>query len=130
MTRKEFHLLPHRERRDKEIICDSIVIIPSDDLSELHDSGFRRMAFVPCAKGEPICRVGGFSDVLNLKEKRFGNFWSVANQPREIAVIWNIDCLPKSGYLQLWCDGYKIVVGPDLSNMELYLKEITDGKSG
>lgn len=97
----------------------SLVIIPQD---YAHDSGWMCMDFVAVSKeGEPICRLSGCSDVLNIDGiGGFGN-WRVGKMPSRIEPKgWSIDCLP-CGYLRLFSHR-TLTAGPALSNFEIYAK--------
>lgn len=65
MTKEDFEKVPERGGWSKDIgEFSSLVIIP---LNYAHDSGWMCMNFVAVNKdGEPICRLSGCSDVLNL----------------------------------------------------------------
>lgn len=117
MTRKQFEELPWRESWSKDVECTSLVILP---LRRKHDSGYRCMDFVAVQNGEPICRVAGGSDVINLDgiggygEGRSGTL------PRSVPPRgWSIDCLPKSGLLHIF-SSYKLRCGLALSSFELF----------
>ncbi len=118
MTREEFMELPYRESWDKPVLCDSLVILPLD---ELHDSGYHLMDFVACKNFEPICRVSGCSDVLNIDG--IGGYGEDLDIFRRLvqAKRWSIDCLKESGLLRLFSgSNYEIKVGCALSNLEIY----------
>lgn len=65
MTKEDFKKVPERGGGSRDIEeFSSLVIIP---LNYAHDSGWMCMNFVAVNKdGEPICRLSGCSDVLNL----------------------------------------------------------------
>ena len=97
----------------------SLVIRPEEDGEE---SGGMCMDFVAVSKeGEPICRLSGCSDVLNLDgiggygNRRVGEFPS-SIEPKG----WSIDCLP-CGYLRLFSRS-TMTAGPALSSFEIYAK--------
>ena len=71
--------------------------------------------------GEPICRLSGCSDVLNLDGiGGYGN-WRSGEIPRLIEPKgWSIDCLP-CGYLRLFSHS-TLTAGPALSNFGIYAK--------
>lgn len=86
----------------------SFVIIPveRDGKVELHDSGWGCMEFVLVNDNmEPIGKVGGESDVVNLDG--IGGHGSHRNRDWGVldrlvpAKGWSIDCLP-CGYLHVW----------------------------
>lgn len=110
MTRKEFEELPYRERFDSEIVCASLVILPT---RRKHDSGYRCMDFVAVdAHERPICRCSGCSDVLHLYD------WF-----RESFTKWDMDCLYKSGLLRVFSrENGNINVGAAVSDMTLSKK--------
>ena len=124
MTRKEFDALPYRGW-DKNIgEFDSLVILP---LRTKHDSGYRCMDFVAVNTGKPICRLSGCSDVIHLGGiGGFGYNWvkKYGKCPDKIPPVgFNIDCLPKSGLLQIFC-GLKLRAGSGLSSFELYAIQV------
>lgn len=65
MTKEDFEEIPERGEWSRDIgEFDSLIIIPQN---HVHDSGWMCMDFVAVNKdGEPICRLSGCSDVLNL----------------------------------------------------------------
>lgn len=98
----------------------SLVIIPMD---YAHDSGWMCMDFVAVNKnGEPICKLSGRSDVLNLDGIGGYGDWRIADGfPRFVEPKgWSIDCLP-CGYLRLFARG-PMTLGARLSNFEIYAK--------
>jgi len=120
MSRKEFDALPYRKSWDKAVKCRSLVILPT---RRKHDSGYRAMDFVAAKQdGQPICRVSGCSDVLNIDGiGGYGKWDALTEQlPRHIEPKgWSIDCLPKSGLLRIFCDG-EMEVGSALSSLSVY----------
>ena len=99
----------------------SLVIIPQD---YAHDSDWMCMDLVAVSKdGEPICRLSGCSDVLNLDG--IGGYgdgnWRFGELPNRIEPKgWRIDCLP-CGYLRLFSRS-TMTAGPALSDFEIYAK--------
>jgi len=123
MTKKELLDLPHRNWGE-EIICDCLIIIPGG-YREMHDSGYRIMKFVAVTDNKPTCIISGYSDVVHLDGiGGYGDNWGAkGGVPKFILPSgWNIDCLPKSGLLRLFCKG-KIKCGAALSSLEIYAKE-------
>jgi len=132
MTRKQFEALPGLTRWDEIIEFHSLVILPT---KRKHDSGYRCMDFVAVNKdGEPICRLSGGSDVMNIDGiGGYGYQWldKYNKCPDKVTpVSWSIDCLPKSGLLRLF--GYKVDNGrycrtltnsPALSNFEVFVTD-------
>ena len=96
---------------------------PIYQIKHLHDSGYRLMDFVAVKRGMPICRLSGCSDVIHMEGiSGFGENWvaKYGKVPEFISpTSWNIDCLNKSGLLNLWCRG-QIKCGPSLSSFEIY----------
>ena len=91
MSREEFFELPYRSGLNTGLeLVDFIVILPCDGI---HDSGYTALDFVACRGREPICRLSGGSDVINL-EGIIGE--NGARKPG-----WSMDCLPKSGLMRL-----------------------------
>jgi len=129
MTRKEFDKLPESKWGDI-ITCNSIVLLPT---RRMHDSGYRCMDFVAVRNGIPICRLSGYSDVMHIEG--FGGYgykWvdKYGHCPDMIPTnAWNIDCLSKSGLLQIFVSGKDIICGQALSSFEIYSKEINKQKS-
>ena len=112
MTRKEFEVLPYRDK-DRPIVFDSLVILPGR-AKDLHNSGYRYMDFVAVIRNCPLCRLSGHSDALHIDG--IGSWRRVQDTPPN----WTIDCLPKSGLLRIWPGPYKMTCGPALSNFEIY----------
>jgi len=87
---------------------ESLVIIPT---GEEHDSGFQCMEFALISNnGVPICRVGGYSDVIVIDgiggygARGFSKAFKLSNgQPVVVPHGWSIDCLP-CGYLRLFAN--------------------------
>lgn len=123
MTRDDFKRVPFREHFDSELPpFESLVIIPTD---EQHDSGWQCMEFVGVDENmEPVVRMSGCSDVIHIDGiGGYGKWDGDGKLPRSRPIqAWSIDCLPKSGYLRLFCHG-QIVVGHDLSSFEIFWKE-------
>lgn len=106
MTRKEFEAVPPVSMTCDEVLeFDSLIIIPGR-AGDLHDSGFRHMDFILVRKAEPIYRVCGGSDVIHIDGiGGFGYDWLNRYKavPAQVPPTgWSIDCLPKSGLLQIW----------------------------
>jgi len=122
MTIKEFRLVPFRESWSCEIKdIDNIIILPSNIDEKLHDSGFILLDFVACRDNKPVCRCSGCSDVIHLNGIGGYGFWYDDKIPTTTPVIsWNIDCLPGSGLLRLWCN-YKLRIGFALSSFEIFI---------
>ena len=126
MTRKEFDALPSREWNEDVEGVRSLVILPGR-AKDMHDSGYRCMDFVAVNKdGEALCRLSGCSDVVHIEGiGGYGNKWleQYGTVPKKIPpVAWSIDCLPKSGLLQLFArEG--ITCGPAFSSFEVFSKE-------
>ena len=121
MKKTDFYKVPSRKRFDEPVICDTLVILPQRGL---HDSGYRLMDFCACVDGEPVCRVSGCSDVIKFDGiGGMGENWIVKNGglPKVVTVsAWEIDCLPKSGLLQIFSYRKRIKVGPSLSSFSIY----------
>lgn len=73
---------------------------------------------------EPIVRISGCSDVLNINGiGGYGDWRKFTILPKTITPIaWSIDCLPKSGYLRLFCDN-ELTCGSSFSNFEIYVEQ-------
>lgn len=112
-TRKQLEALPSREKWDKLIECNSVIILPT---RKIHDSNFRCMDFVAVKDNIPICRLSGCSDVIHL-DGISGNLLT-----GKVPHPWSIDCLKKSGLLRLFT-GQILIAGPSLSSFELKQKE-------
>ncbi len=122
MAKEDFKKVPERDGWSKDIgEFSSLVIIPQD---YTHDSGWKGMDFVAANKeGEPICRLSGCFDVLNLDG--IGGYgyrnWRLGELPNCIEPKgWSIDCLP-CGYLRLFSRS-TMTAGTALSNFEIYAK--------
>lgn len=124
MTKEDFSKVPIRRNFMAPVpMFKSLVIIPTD---QEHDSGYLCMEFVAVNKDdEPIVRMSGCSDVLDINGiGGYGNWRLCSGIPKTIPPIsWRIDCLPKSGYLRLFCDHF-LTCGDSLSNFEVYASEV------
>jgi hypothetical protein len=109
MTRKQFNELRPRDWNEDIGELDSVVILP---LRSMHDSGYRKMDFVGVVGDEPVCRLSGCSDVVNVG----GIIWGSDKTQR-----WSIDCLAVSGLLRIFSN-QKILVGPALSSFDIFQK--------
>ena len=117
MTKEDFAKVPYIGSRiewdklfkDDKLYFNSFVIMPVKNEQgslELHDSGYGRMEFCLVDNDqEPIGRIGGGSDVINLDGiGGYGYSWfgRYAKLPDAIPVRgWSIDLLP-CGYFRLW----------------------------
>ena len=120
MTKEDFEKVPERGGWARDIgEFNSLVIIPQ---GYAHDSGFMCMDFVAVSKdGEPICRLSGCSDVLNLDGiGGYGNCRGSGLQNLIEPKGWSIDCLP-CGYLRLFSRS-TMTAGAALSSFEIYAK--------
>lgn len=128
MTKEDFAAVPYLDTCNNwnELVKDnpsghleftSVVIIPTMYNGEIavHESEWACMDFVLVKDGYPIGKVGGGSDVLHLDgiggygDNRMYESMFSRMVP---AKGWCIDCLPKTGYLNLW------------TRRVLYLKDI------
>jgi hypothetical protein len=126
MTRKEIEATPEVEDWKEDIgLFDSLVILPA---KRLHDSGYRCMYFIACIRGVPKYKLAGGSDVLHIDGiGGYGKDWlkKYGTCPALVEpTAWNIDCLPKSGLLQLFTHG-KLSTSPALSSFEIYTEKET-----
>ncbi|GAG34912.1 unnamed protein product [marine sediment metagenome] len=130
MTRKQFEELPFRNGLFSDHIgnFDSIIILPGR-AKDKHDSGYRCMDFVAVKDNKPMCKLSGCSDVVHVDGiGGYGYDWlnKYKTVPKTLPVkSWNIDCLPKSGLLRMWCTDYKLCVGAALSSFELFAEKPT-----
>lgn len=120
MSKEDFAKVPARETLYEDVgEFDALVIIPTD---QEHDSGYMCMDFVAVdGKGEPICRLSGWSDILELDG--IGGYGAREGRRPDKFIepkAWGIDCLP-CGYLRLFSRG-KLVAGDSLSSFEVYAK--------
>ena len=126
MTRKEFAALRHREWDEDIGPFDSLVILPGRIKDGLHDSGYRIMDFVAVKAGEPICLLAGGSDVIHIEGIYGDGVFKLNDTSTGGNYIdppkggWSIDCLPKSGLLQLFKAGCWLVAGNALSSFEIW----------
>lgn len=108
-TLKELEALDSREWLEDEVgEFDSIIILPT---KHKHDSGFRNMDFIGVKGEEPICKLSGCSDIINIRG--FDN-----------NLFWAVDCLYTSKLLRIFVHGHKIKVGPPLSSFDIYAVKI------
>jgi hypothetical protein len=122
MTRKELDAVPYREDWSKSVMCKSIVILPGR-IKDMHDSGYRFMDFVAVdMDGNPICRLSGCSDVVHIEGiGGYGEWTASRGLPHAVKPrSWSIDCLPKSGLLQLFPGTFKMKAGASYSSFEIY----------
>lgn len=120
MTKEDFEKVPERDGWAKDIgEFYSLVIIPMD---YAHDNGWMCMDFIAVDKeGEPICKLSGCSDVLNLDGIGGYGDWRRGELPKLVRPKgWSIDCLP-CGYLRLFSNS-TLTAGAALSNFEIYAK--------
>lgn len=86
-------------------IFKSIVIIPTN---EVHESGYMCMEFVAVDEyGEPMFKMGGYSDVLHLDGiGGYGDWHGRGTRLPDLVKPkgWFFDCLP-CGYIRLMCKG-------------------------
>lgn len=111
---------PYREDWGKEVVCDSLVILP---LRSMHDSGYRAMDFIAIKDGKPLCRLSGCSDVVHvggIGGHGYGWLKKYGTVPKLVPPqAWSIDSLPKSGLLHIFC--YEtIICGSALSSFEIF----------
>lgn len=126
-TITEFRNLPKRQFVEDIGNFDSLIILPT---RRKHDSGYRCMEFVAVKGEQPICRMGGGSDVIHLlgldgfncRGKEYDKKLFIR---RTENVTFNaalrIDCLP-CGLLRIFCK-HDLIAGLDLSSFELYVDE-------
>jgi hypothetical protein len=116
MTRKEIAAISRRAWTEELHGVTAIVIIPT---RRKHDSGYMCIDYVACMPGKYVMCGGG--DVIHLEGiGGYGYKWSLnGGVPKMIPPsAFDIDCLPKSGYLRLFVSGdRKIVCESDLSSM-------------
>ena len=128
MSRKEFLNLPKFEWTEEIGEYASLVIIPGY-ANEIHDSGYRCMAFVPVnEKNEPLGLIYSCSDVIHIDGIGGHGDWNPTfGIPKTIKPSgWSIDCLPKSGFLRLFCGSRKMKNSPALSSFEIYAVPIKE----
>lgn len=148
-TVEEFRKLPHRKWDEDVGVFSSLIILPSEirpsqvmwynikywlakhipclkkpeiyDVNGMHDSGYRCMDFVAVKEGKPLCLLSGCSDVLHIDGiGGYGKWIPRKGFPNKVELRdWNIDCLPTSGLLRLWCRG-GMTAALALSSFEIY----------
>lgn len=114
MTVDDFFDVPNREQPDIGEF-DSLVIVPTEDM---HESGYRCMAFVAVKRGEPVCRLGGGCDVLQIGG--LGTHLLPKHTRRGDLVSWSVDCLSASGLVHLFALDCTLTCGPDISSFDIY----------
>lgn len=126
MSRADFDALPSRSWNEDIGEFDSLVILP---LRRRHESGYRCMDFVAVKQGEALCRLSGCSDVLHIDGiGGYGDHVRGQGLPKLIKpVSWSVDCLPKSGLLQLF-SRHTLTCGLALSSFEVFAKDEKDGQ--
>ncbi len=118
----ELRKLPHRDWQEDIEGITSIVIIPGLKKDGLHDSGFRTMDFAACHYGTAYCLLSGCSDVIHIGGiSGYNNKDWVEEFPenRVKRASWSVDCLPKSGLLQLFASG-ELTAGCALSSFDIF----------
>lgn len=126
-TRKQFEALPTPEGYDNKCIgeCSALVVLPE---RSRHESGYRNMSFVTIQNGVPTYKISGCSDIIHFggiggtnlaRGQELMGKLKASKIPR---VAWEIDCLPVSGLLRIYCDR-PIYVGESISSFGLYYKE-------
>lgn len=109
MTAKDFRAVKLWDAKEDIGLFDSLVIVPARTARDLHDSSYRCMGFVAVRNDEPVCFLSGYSDVLHIDGiGGTGNQGGYTPRPPK---GWNIDCLPKSGLLNLFCYDHKLRLG-------------------
>ena len=82
------------------------------------------MTFVAVKKDKPVCLMSGCSDVLHINGiGGFGYNWleKYSACPKTVPPTeWSIDCLPKSGYLRIFCGSRKMRAGVACSSFEVF----------
>lgn len=125
-TRSDFLKVPRRLDWNTPIQCDSLVILPS---RSLHASGYRLLDFVTIDGGQPLCRVSSGSDVLHIAGIGGRGTRSISPPAFPTPPGWCMDCLPKSGLLQIWPMNHaKIEIGEALSSFEIFAIPKTGGE--
>lgn len=123
MTREEFEEVPDRRWNEDIGEFDSLVIIPRD---ELHDSGFRCMAFVACYRDMAVYKIEGGSDVIHVDGIGGYGVRGILNfhqnrEPFRFPDAWCLDCLKTSGYLRLFAGGsWGLKAGTAMSSFDVY----------
>ncbi len=122
MTKKDFLKVKHRKSFNENIgAFDSLILIPT---RRKHDSDYMCMEYIAVKNNKPLCRIGGYSDVLHIDG--IGGYGKRGVPILEDGKInikgWSIDCL-KSGYLRLFTmQNGSLTCGCDLSSMEVFSK--------
>ena len=115
MKQSDFKDIPLKEDIEP-VIFDSLVIIPS---KRIHDSGWRTMDFIAVKHNEPLFKISGNTDVLNIDGiGGYGDFGIPNSRPIE---GWKIDCLP-CGFLRLTNNKQMMVQGYAVSDYEVFYK--------
>ena len=111
-TRKEFKALPEREWNEDIGEFDALVILPA----KIYDANCRAIELIAVRLGIPICKLS-YSQEIYLD----GLAGRVFQRDKG---SWAINCLRKSGLLQVYTRGSgKLVAGNALSIFELFTKE-------
>lgn len=116
---------------DEDIVCKAFVVLPCSDL---HDSGYRCMEFVPVdAKGIPLGRLSGGTDSVNLEGAGGDEMEDVDGKAycRYARLVpprgWSVDCLPGSNLLHFWCSGCDIVFKRRHSSLDIISRQRKEG---
>lgn len=120
-TKEDFMKVPFRKAWDEDFECDSIIIIPTENI---HDSDFACMDFIAMKGNDAVCRLSGCSDVIHINGiGGYGYKWFEKGSINTLvpAIGWCIDCLPKSGLLRLFTHN-RLIAGSALSSFEIFAK--------
>lgn len=122
MKKEDFEAVPRSERFDSKCPAfDSLVIIPVDGCDNC-SSRWGVMDFVGCTGEEPVVRLSGCSETLELEGIGGHGEWFGPCDYRKMALpAWSIDCLP-CGYLRIFCKG-RIKVGETGTSFEIFSQE-------
>lgn len=113
MKQSDFKNIPLLTNTE-QIVFDSLVILPS---SKIHNSGWRIMEFVIVKHNEPLFKISGNVDVLNIDG--IGGYGSEGIPRTRPIEGWKIDCLP-CGLLRLYNDKQLMVQGYPVSDYEVF----------
>ena len=116
LKKSDFKNVPDRKRFSEDVwLVDWLVLVPS---GRKHESGYRLINVVAWNWDQPLYKVTGCSDVINLGW--IGWYWKSRAYWKLVQPIgWAIDLLP-CWYFRIFNTNWKIDVWHALSNFEIF----------
>lgn len=118
MTQQDFKSVKYRASFNNDIgVFEALVVLPG---RKIRDSGYRCLDFVAVKDESALFRLSGYSDVVDFNGIGGYGEWTGRLSNPIPGVSWCMDCLPKSGLLRIWANGFLLKIGSALSTFELY----------